>query len=131
MDNRELLYYSLDHELTAAQQQQLEQALEQSAELRTEQTQLLQMSQWLIQAQAPQNDLFSQKVLIAIEAQSVNTIGATIIQLFPKVAAACAIVASTALLNIYWTEGTLSQEAIFGVQDLAPEDAYSYIDLSE
>ena len=53
---------------------------------------------------------------------------ATIHKLFPRVAAACVLLVLLSVVAIYFTEGNLSMEAIVGVQDLAPEDAYSYLE---
>ena len=119
----DLLIYSLDNELTDTQQKMLDEALQNSEALRQEQARLLHMRKELAAFSAAPDATFSSNVLQVLEQpQSFN-----IVQLFPKVAAASVLLFIGSLLAIYFSEGNLSMEAIVGVQDLTPEDAYSYL----
>jgi anti-sigma factor RsiW len=123
-----LLIYSLDNELSAEEQQQLDQALASSAELQAEQERLLAIRQALASHTIPADNTFADAVMQQLEEERETGVEARILQLFPKVAAACVVLVLIAMLGIYFSEGSLSTEAIVGVQDLAPEDAYSYLE---
>ena len=122
-----LLIYSLDNELSADEQRQLDQALTASAELCAEQERLLAIRQALASHTIPADNTFANAVMQQLEEKETG-VEARILQLFPKVAAACVVLVLIATLGIYFSEGSLSTEAIVGVQDLAPEDAYSYLE---
>lgn len=78
--------------------------------------------------QADKDPKFADRVMYQLQQTKKSEFSASIIALFPKVAAACVLLLLCSLLGIYFTEGSLSTEAIIGFQDLAPEDAYALID---
>lgn len=120
-----LLIYSLDNKLTEAQQEMLEEALQSSEMLQKEKARLLHMRNELASFSVEPDDTFSSEVLLQLE----NPKSLNIVHLFPKVAAASVLLFMGSLLAIYFSEGNLSMEAIVGIQDLTPEDAYSYLGL--
>lgn len=123
-----LLIFSLDNELSAEEQHQLDQALAEDTELRTEQDRLLMIREALSAHTVSADVAFADEVMQSLETANETGIEARILQLFPQVAAACIVLVLIAMLGIYFSEGNLSTEAIVGVQDLAPEDAYSYLE---
>jgi hypothetical protein len=48
---------------------------------------------------------------------------ALVVQLFPRVAAACAIVLVALTLFLYFEAGSLSADALVGLEDLSIDDA--------
>lgn len=124
----QLLLHSLDHELTEAEQLELGAALEASAELRAEQKALLEMRAALTNFSVEADPAFVDDLMQQLPSEKTVYISGSIRKLFPKVAAACVLVLLLSVLSIYFTEGNLSVEAIVGIQDLSPEDAYSYLD---
>lgn len=125
----ELLLYSLDNELTKAEQEQLDTALANSAALRAERDALLEMRNALANFSVDEDATFTDDLMQRIQIEKRNVpIQSNIRKLFPRVAAACILLVLLSVVAIYMTEGNLSIEAIVGVQDLSPEDAYSYLD---
>ena len=125
----DLLILSLDNELPAAQQEQLERALKEHKWLRQERDKLIEIRDVLGNMRAAPNDRFTDSVMAHIDAGSSGS-ESIIIRLFPKVAAACAVFLLALVLNIYSSDGSLSYDSIIGLNDLSPDEAYSYI-LSE
>lgn len=120
----ELLLKSLDQALSVKEQDQLDQALAQSAALQTAKVKLIQMRDLLAQKTISETpDGFSQNILRGIQPTKVIQLNSWM----PQIAAACLIILSTALISIYTMEGTLSTEALLGVQDLSPEEAYTLL----
>ena len=124
----DLLIYSLDNDLTEAEQATLDAALEASASLRAEKEQLLQMRAALENFSLEKDTQFTADLMQQLDKQKSNNLGARIRRIYPRVAAACAIIVLLSILGIYLVEGNFSMEAIVGIQDLTPEDAYSYLD---
>lgn len=120
----ELLLKSLDQTLPAPEQKQLDQALAQSETLRQAQTQLGALRGLMEQHSiSPTPSGFSQSILQRIQQPKVIQLNSWM----PQIAAACLILLCTALISIYTMEGTLSTEALLGVQDLSPEEAYTLL----
>lgn len=121
----DLLIYSLDNELNPNQKVMLDQFLSESAELRAEKEQLLKMRHALSEIKETSHSYLSEAILNKIEAPQEAEFQAIIMQLFPKVAAACVLVIMVTIFATYYYTGSLSAEAMVGIQNLSPEDAYS------
>lgn len=124
----DLLIYSLDNNLTEAEQAKLDAALAASASLRAEKEQLLQMRTALGNFSLEKDSAFTADLMQHLDQQQRIKLGARIRRIYPRVVAACIIIALLSMLGIYLAEGSFSMEAIVGIQDLTPEDAYSYLD---
>lgn len=120
----ELLLKSMDQSLAAAEKKQLENALANSEALRKEQQALLNLRRVLsAKTISPTPADFSQGILQSIQRPKVVQLN----NWMPQIAAACLILLCTTLISIYAMEGTLSTEALLGVQDLSPEEAYTLL----
>lgn len=124
-DIQELLLRSFDQELPAGETARLKAALAGSEELRREKRQLEKLRAALRSLQAGANEGFADGVMARLKASPVE---ATLLALLPRVAAGCLIFILLALIGIYLAEGSLSADAIIGVSNLAPEDAYTYLE---
>lgn len=118
-----LLIYSLDNELSTEENIRLEKALASSEELRAEKERLLKMRVLMADLQQEPNPRFVSSVMEKIREAAEPVFTKVIIQMFPKVAAACVILVLAFFISIYVTEGTLSKDAIIGVQELSVDEA--------
>lgn len=125
----QLLIHSLDNELTPQEAQQLEQALSNSEALRQEKERLLEMRELIGTVKMEPDHTFVNKVMMRIEQAKDPVFSTVIINLFPKVAAACVLLFIVTLAGIYMTEGTLSTDAIIGIQDMTMEEALTITEL--
>ena len=125
MKMSDLLIRSLDEELSAAEQEQLNRALAVSEELRLEREQLLRLRAALASLQPEPMPDFADRVKARLDDATSLTVA--IVRLFPRVAAACVLVLLFVLLAVYLSEGNLSTEAIIGTQELTVEDAYALV----
>ena len=117
-----LLLKSLDQTLHPDEQNQLDQALAQSEDLRREKKSLMALRLALSrQAVSTTPSNFSQVIWQKVQQPKVILLN----RWMPQIAAACLILLCTALIGIYTLEGTLSTEALLGIQDLSPEEAYT------
>lgn len=127
-----LLIHSLDNELSSKEQEQLDAYLDASEVLRREKELLLDMRSGLADLKVGPDKGFADQIVRQINAAEQKAknpeLQAIIMNLFPKVAAACVIVLVVAVLATFLMEGSLSVEAFIGLQDLSPEDAYSLLD---
>ena len=121
----ELLLRSFDQELSAGEKARLDAALAGSEELRLEKQRLEKVRYLLGSLQAGPPGGFVDGVMARLKA---STAEATLLSLLPRAAAACLIILLLALAGIYLAEGSLSTDAIIGVANLAPEDAYTYLE---
>ena len=121
----ELLLRSLDEPLSAKEHSQLEAALKDSAELRREKEQLEKNRRLLSSLKPVPNSTFVNGVMARLNTSPVE---ATLLSMLPRAAAACLIILLITLIGIYMAEGSLSTDAIIGVNNLAPEDAYTYLE---
>ncbi|MCB0561485.1 MAG: hypothetical protein H6573_09415 [Lewinellaceae bacterium] len=121
----ELLLRSFEQQLSAEERGRLDAALAGSEELRREQQQLEKVRHWLGSLQATPKNGFVDGVMKELNTSPVE---ATLLSILPRAAAACLIVLLLTLIGIYMAEGSLSTDAIIGVNNLAPEDAYSYLE---
>ena len=121
----ELLLRSFEQKLSAEERGRLDAALAGSEALRREQQQLEKVRHLLGSLQAAPKTGFVDGVMKEINTSPVE---ATLLSILPRAAAACLIVLLLTLIGIYMAEGSLSTDAIIGVNNLAPEDAYSYLE---
>lgn len=122
----DLLIRSLDEKLPEAQAKQLETALAGSAELRLEQQKLRKMRNLMGAFSVNTAPDFSEQLMAKLPRKS----SAKIISLkryATSIAAACVLLVLVSILSIYAWEGNLSTEALLGIQDLSPEDAYTIL----
>ena len=121
---KELLLRSLDAELSPAERRSLDRGLAGSSELREEREELLRIRAG-IQSLFPEPDPgFHARLMRRLPGQPGFT--AMIVNLFPKVAAACLILIVLTLLGTYLSSGNLSADAIIGLQDLTVEEAFLF-----
>lgn len=120
---KELLLYSLDNELTPAQQLHLGKALAESESLRQEREQLLQMRSLVAGLRVRRDLSFTERVMTRLQQKEKRGFFADIVSLSPKVAAACIVFMIATTIGIYVHEGSLSSDVIIGIEDLTPEDA--------
>ena len=126
----ELLVRSLDEDLSLEEYQVLDEALSDSEELRTKKAELQKLRLLLSEQKEEASLSFVNKVLEkTLETSNSVQKGfqSTLVYLFPRVAAALVILMLGSLLSIYVSEGNLSSEAIVGVADIYPEEAYTIL----
>lgn len=121
---QDLLARSLDEALPAGQAVELRQALAESAALHRERAQLLRLRGALQAVPRPSDAAFTEQVLKRISNRSALLVP---LQWGATAAAACAAIIITAAMSIYLSAGSLSQEALLGVSELAPEDAVTLL----
>lgn len=121
----EWLYRSLDGELSPQEEQALQQALQDSAELRREQEQVLRLRRILSSFQPIAEEAFTLRVLNGLQEEAVPA------HWLRKIAAACLLLIASAFTGLYLTEGNLSQDTLIGVEELQPEDATALTSYSE
>lgn len=125
----DLLIYSFDFELTSDEALQLEKALAASATLRMEKERLLKARQMVSGFKMDADDNFVNRVMTQVKEVAEPVFSKMVVQLFPKLAAACMLLFFLTLLGIYMTEGSLSTEAIIGIEDISVEEALSLIEM--
>lgn len=124
----DLLIHSLDNELTPAQKEQLAFYFEEYPSLKEEEEKLRTLRIALSNLQTDNQSSIADKVIGKLSTRKIETdFQAVIMQLFPKVAAACLLVIVVTILATFYVEGSLSADALVGIQDLSPEDAYSIL----
>jgi hypothetical protein len=125
-DIKNLLLRSITEPLSTDEQEQLNTALKRSEDLRREQEQL-KYTRALVQQAIPAADPgFSKRVLQRLDKGRKDV--ALVVQLFPRVAAACVAVIFALSLFLYFEAGSLSTEALVGLQDLSVEEAVALIE---
>lgn len=122
-DIRDMLLRLQAGELSPEEERLLLQQVADNPAWQQELDELRQLQQHLKQAQPRSDPEFATRVLHRLDERS--QVGAMIVSLLPRVAAAClvALIAVTALL--YYTEGSLLPEAWVGLQDLSFDEAIS------
>lgn len=118
---KNLLLRSITEELSTEEQQQLNTALAESEDLREERDQLIYTRDLVIQAVPTADPAFSQRVLQRLDKGRKEV--ALVVQLFPRVAAACAAVVLILSIFLYFEAGSLSTDALVGLQDLSIDEA--------
>lgn len=124
----DLLIYSMDHPLTPEEQKILDEALSLSKALKKEQEQLLAMRSLLSQNTPPASPIFVENVIAKLARPQQPKLTTIIVDLYPQIAAACVIFIAVALSAIYVSEGSLTYDALVGVNELSFGDANTLID---
>ncbi len=131
-DIKELLIHSLDHPLGEADQKRLDHALAQSVELRKEKEELLKMRSLLASLSVESDPNWHDELMSKLPARKTE---AKIIQhpftmasIFPKLAAACAIILLLSVVNIYREDGTINRDTLVGVEEYTADEAYAYLE---
>lgn len=123
----DLLIYSLDNKLDEGQSQDLAKALADSADLRVEKKRLLKIRQLIGALTVEASPLFADGVVAALH-QTTEKVEARIIDLFPRVAAACVAFFILTFIMVILTEANFATDMLVGVEDLTPEEAYSLLE---
>ncbi|MCB0629507.1 MAG: hypothetical protein R2824_11980 [Saprospiraceae bacterium] len=118
---KNLLLRSLTEELSSEEAALLETALSESRELRAEQQALLQTRAAVRSTIPPADPAFVDRVMLRLEKKRKEI--ALVVQLFPRVAAACVIVLIALGIFLYFEAGSLSTDALVGLQDLSIDEA--------
>ncbi len=127
---RNLLIRSLEEPLSMEESNRLKNALQKSPELRKEQEELQALRQLLASFSVAKSDAFVDKTMQIIQQKRINgdeKINQFLIAIFPKAAAACVLLLATFMLYILFSEGSLDTETLVGLNDLTPEEAYSFL----
>lgn len=122
---RLLLLRSFDGALNAEEQTALTAALARSERLREEQRQLKEIRSLLTGLQASPATDFTDGVVAKLQVWQEET---RLVSWVVRLAAACLLLFTLGVLSLYWQEGVLNVDVILGLEDLAPEDAYSLLD---
>lgn len=128
IDIQELMLRSLDFPLTPEESKKLEEGLLQFPELVVERDELMNIREALSGLKLEASPSFQKQVMAQLPSAKEVTLTIAISRWLPRVAAACLVAIALAALSVYLTEGSLTTEAIMGIQDLAPEDAYTYLE---
>ena len=127
-DIHDLMVHALDNELTAEDASRLEQALSESVELRNEQQQLLRMRQMFATTQPEPSAVFVDNIIARLAKPKQPRLEVLIIKMLPQIAAACILAFAVSLSAIYLSEGTLSLDAVIGVEELSLDDAHTWVE---
>lgn len=119
----DLLIKSLDTPLGEGERQQLDAALAERADLRTQQGQLLALRQALTTLHPEPDAAFTARVMADIRYQ--NLFIAPITRLWPMVAVAASVALVLGLTFIYYHSGSLDADALLGLDNLDLEDAFA------
>lgn len=111
------LYRAPDAPLTPEEEQELSEALKQSAELRATQARLLKLRIALGDLRPGPNPAFTAQVMAKVQES------ALLQPLLRRVVAACLLLIAAAFVSLYLSEGSLSTDTLVGVEELQPEDA--------
>jgi anti-sigma factor RsiW len=132
-DERDLLLKSLDSELSAKENQKLEDALKRSEDLRREREIFLNMRSSLKSAAVRSfREGFEERVMAKIRAKHDEDFTAGLFRIFRPVAiAAILLIIITASFNM-WNSDQISVDGILSITDISPTDAFNpLVDLAQ
>jgi len=121
-DLKKLLLRSYDDELSQAEKDVLEKGLAESQELRDEQTAIETMRKTLGNFSPEFKTGFSDRVMQQVENIDFRT-SIPIYSVFKRVALSGAAAIIALLISIYYTDGSLSLDALYGLYEYAPDEA--------
>lgn len=131
MTTTELLAYSLDNILDDAQQARLDEALSKSEALQELRDELMAMRNLLKGHQLDARPDFVENIMAQLPQQEAVireiALGSRVLKLFPRVAAACVLLMGLAYFGLGSNEGLWVSDTLIGMQELSPEDAYTYV----
>lgn len=132
MENvKELLMRSFDQELTPQEKEALEKALESSDELRQEKDDIEKMRKLISFSSPSFSDSFIENTMNKVKnEQDENPHLSQFINIFKRIAISGAAAIVALLISIYFIDGSLAADAIFGIADYSPEIAeFSFFDI--
>lgn len=123
-----LLLKSLDNQLTTQEQILLNQALEEHNWLQEELESYLLIRNQMANFSIEVDENFHKSILEKVSNRAKTLDQRTVIvRLFPKVVAACILVALAFTANLYFTQGSFDLDSFVGLDNVTPEEAYSYL----
>jgi hypothetical protein len=130
---KELLYKSLDAQLNEHEQHLLDEALDQSAELRQEKERISELRHQISHgAKASFSAGFADRIMAKLYGQRELDLTAYLIKMFRPVAIAAAILITLSVSYNIWHSENLTLDAILATNDVAPEVAFNpLIDLAQ
>jgi anti-sigma factor RsiW len=131
--HNELLKRSFDEELTAEEQLVLNEALANSEALRNEKESLKKMRELIASSSASFSKDFADKVVDRIESEQVDhSSNDKFVKVFRSIALSGAAAIIALLLTVYYIDGSLSIENLFGISEYLPEAAeFSFFETQE
>ncbi len=126
----DLLVKSFDEQLTTQESTILAEALAQSAELRAEKVALLKMRDLFANFSVEGDEQFVNNVMEAITSVEIiakRKIIHYLSQIYPKAIAACLFILMSFITYIYLSTGNLDTETLIGINELSPDEAYSFL----
>lgn len=123
MENlKKLLLRSFDDELGRAEKESLEKGLQESRELREEKEAMEAMRTRLGNFSPEFDTGFSKRVMQKLEAEK-SGFSPSVYSIFKRVALSGAAAILLLLFSIYYTDGSLSLDALYGLYQYAPDEA--------
>ena len=123
MENlKKLLLRSYDDELNPSEKEVLEKGIAESQELRDEQAAIETMRKTLGNFSPEFEAGFSDRVIQKLEITKSKT-SLPIYSVFKRVALSGAAAIIAMLISIYYTDGSLSLDALYGLYEYAPDEA--------
>lgn len=121
---KEILLKSFDAELTPQEQKLLDEALQNSAELRQEKRELEQMRNLLTGQEASFESGFADRVMDRLQTEKVTS-SKTIemYSIFKRVAMVGIAAIIALLITIYYIDGSLTLDAVLGISGYSPDGA--------
>ena len=121
-DLKKLLLRSYDDELSLREKETLEKGLLESQELRDEKTTIESMRKMFGNVSPEFEAGFSNRVMQKLETVKSKT-SLPIYSIFKRVALSGAAAIVALLISIYYTDGSLSLDALYGLYEYAPDEA--------
>ena len=121
-DLKKLLLRSYDDELSLTEKEALEKGLAESQELRDEKAAIESMRKTLGNFTPEFETGFSDRVMQQLESIKSRT-SLPIYSIFKRVALSGAAAIIALLISIYYTDGSLSLDALYGLYEYAPDEA--------
>lgn len=121
-DLKKLLLRSYDDNLNPAEKEALEKGLMESQDLKNEQLAIESMRKTLGKFTPEFEAGFSDRVMQQVENINFNT-SIPIYSVFKRVALSGAAAIIALLISIYYTDGSLSLDALYGLYEYAPDEA--------
>ncbi|NOX85421.1 MAG: hypothetical protein GXO86_05585 [Chlorobi bacterium] len=121
---KEILLKSFDAELTPQERKLLDEALQNSEELRKEKRELEQMRGMFAGQEASFDTGFADRVMEHLEAETVNPPKTVeMYSVFKRVAFVGIAAIIALLITIYYIDGTLTLDAVLGISGYSPDGA--------
>lgn len=126
-DLKYLLVQSFDQELSQEQKEILADALNRFDWMKEEREAIVQLRAQLASFRASQDDAFVDRVMIAVDETYPQSTTTIMVRWFPQVAAACILMAIAFIVNLYLSQGAMNVDGLVGLEDVSPEEAFSYL----